>query len=58
MKGYEKVFLQPGASTIVTFTISNRDLSIFNVVVPHAWYVVYGDFVVLVGASSCDIRLS
>lgn len=56
LKGFEKVQLAPAESAIVTFTIQDRDLSIWDVTagtfVPQS-----GVFDIYVGASSGDIRL-
>lgn len=38
MRAFEKVFLQPGKSTEVTYDIVDRDLSIWDVD-SHAWKV-------------------
>ncbi len=56
LKGFEKVILSLGAAETVTFTLTPRDLSYFD---PHqaAWVAEPGEFEVLVGASSRDIRL-
>ena len=57
MKGFQKVTIQPGAKSTVSFTLSDRDLSIWNVdPAARGWKVVSGDFGVSVGASSADIR--
>ena len=48
--------LAPGASATATFTLDARSFSIWDVE-SHRWKVVRGDFGVLVGASSEDIRL-
>lgn len=56
LKGFEKVHLAPGAVTEVTFNLSMRALSYYD---PHQgeWVAEPGEFEVLVGASSRDIRL-
>jgi len=56
LKGFNKVFLAPGASQTVSFTLTNRDLSIWNVGT-HSWMVVSGNFTVYVGTSSQDLPL-
>jgi len=56
LKGFEKIHLEPGESQIVHFTLTPRDLSYYD---PYrkAWVAEPGEFEVLVGASSRDIRL-
>lgn len=56
LKGFEKVYLAPGAVTEVTFDIPMRALSYYD---PNKgdWVAEPGEFEVLVGASSRDIRL-
>ena len=59
LKGFEKVALEPGESTTVEFTLDRRALSFYD---PHAdpyagaWIAEPGEFEVLVGSSSRDIR--
>lgn len=57
LKGFEKVYLAPGEKTKVAFKLTPRDLSYYD---PHlpGWVAEPGEFEVLVGASSQDIRLS
>jgi hypothetical protein len=55
LKGFEKVVLAPGESVIVTFPLTDRDLSIWDIN-SHAWAVQHGAFTALVGSSSRDIR--
>ena len=57
LKGFEKVSLTPGESKTLTFSLNPRALSFYD---PHKkdWVEESGIFEVLVGASSCDIRLS
>lgn len=56
LRGFQKVELQPGESTTVTFQLGPKDLELYN---QHLERVVEpGDFRVLIGASSTDIRLS
>jgi beta-glucosidase len=56
LKGFQKVFLNPGQTTTVTFNLTQQDLSIWDVGT-HSWALQSGTFGVLVGASSRDIRL-
>jgi beta-glucosidase len=55
LKGFVKVELQPGESQLVTFVLDQRALSFYD---PHKkqWVAEPGDFELLVGASSRDIR--
>ncbi|KAF5324603.1 hypothetical protein D9611_004153 [Ephemerocybe angulata] len=56
LRGFEEIILQPGASSTVTLTLNERDMSVWDV--PSQKYVrSSGTFNVLVGASSLDIRL-
>ncbi|MBD5355476.1 MAG: glycosyl hydrolase [Bacteroides sp.] len=55
LKGFSKVFLQPGETKTVTFEITEPDLSFFDAD-KHAWVCEPGDFEALIGASSADIR--
>ena len=56
LKGFSKTgTLAPGSSELVTLTLVPRDLSIWDVSV-HEFVVSTGEFEVMVGSSSCDIR--
>jgi beta-glucosidase len=57
LKGFLKVELQPGEETEATITLGRRAFAFYDV--GHKdWMVEAGDFEILVGASSRDIRLS
>jgi beta-glucosidase len=56
LRGFDKVTLAPAESTRVTFPLSSRDFSYWDVAA-DAWRLEGGDFVIEVGASSRDIRL-
>lgn len=57
LKGFEKTEeIRPGYETEVVFSISSKDLSIWNDSI-HSWEVVHGVFKVHVGAASDDIRV-
>jgi len=56
LKNFEKVFLQPGESKVVTMTIAPENLAIWNREMKRV--VETGKFKVMVGASSKDIRLN
>lgn len=55
LKGFAKVFLQPGETRNVSFEIGKDDLCYFNAD-NHEWTVEPGKFRALVGAASDDIR--
>ncbi len=58
LKGFGKTpVVAPGESFTVSFELSDRDLSIWDVGV-HDWSRQYGSFRIDVGASWGDIRLS
>ncbi|MGN1417719.1 MAG: glycoside hydrolase family 3 C-terminal domain-containing protein [Acutalibacteraceae bacterium] len=56
LKAFTKVYLEPGEETSVKFTLSKRAFAFFNVNT-HDWCVESGEFEILVGASSRDIKL-
>ncbi|WP_376796432.1 glycoside hydrolase family 3 C-terminal domain-containing protein [Thermogemmatispora sp.] len=56
LKGFQKVFLQPGQTRHVHFELAPRDLSYWDVQA-HGWVVQDGRYSVQVGSSSRDIRL-
>jgi beta-glucosidase len=55
LKGFEKVFLQPGEEMRVAFTLDGRAFAYYNPLI-SGWHVESGEFEILVGASSADIR--
>lgn len=57
LKGFTSVTLEPGASQQVEIVIPNEELAYWSVV-DHAWVVEEGRYIVEVGASSRDQRLS
>ena len=56
LKGFAKVNLQPGESRDVTFTLDQRSLSFYDPL-RKEWVAEPGEFLVLLGSSSRDIRL-
>ena len=54
LKGFRKVFLTPGESREVAFTLDDRSFAVWN----QGWVVPGGTYTIAVGASSADIRLS
>lgn len=57
LKGFRKVFLQPGEEKTVEIELSKRAFAYYNVNI-HDWHVESGDFTISVGASSRDIKLT
>ncbi len=57
LKGFKKVFLQPGEEEEVSIELCKRAFAFFNVEI-NDWCVESGEFDILVGASSRDIKLS
>ncbi|KAH6857126.1 glycoside hydrolase superfamily [Chaetomium sp. MPI-CAGE-AT-0009] len=57
LRGFAKLKLEPGASGVATFNLRRRDLSYWDVGRAQ-WVVPEGEFVVSVGASSRDVRLT
>lgn len=57
LKGFKKVFLQPGESAEMSVPLDSRAFSYWNVEI-NGWHVESGDFKILVGSSSRDIRLT
>lgn len=56
LKGFKKVMLSPGASSHIAFNLVWEDLAYWNTNA-HCWTVPTGTFLVMIGASSRDIRL-
>ena len=56
LKAFKKVFLEPGEQKEVTLSLDKRAFAFYNVKT-HDWCVESGEFDILVGASSRDIRL-
>jgi beta-glucosidase len=55
LRGFEKVFLEPGASRTVEFALMRRDLSYWDVG-SQGWVIGEGEVGVHVGFSSRDLR--
>jgi beta-glucosidase len=55
LRGFERVHLKAGETKTVSFTLLPRDLQLLNA--DNHWVVEPGEFKVMVGASSEDIRL-
>lgn len=56
LAGFERVYLQPGETKEVVFTIDRKHLELLDA--HMKWVVEPGDFVLMAGASSEDIRLN
>jgi beta-glucosidase len=54
LKGYDKVALGPGRSTVVSFRLGRADLSSFDEGT-HRWVVADGRYTLAVGSSSRDL---
>jgi beta-glucosidase len=57
LKGFAKVALAAGATETVTFTLDRRAFAFYEPV-KGEWVVEPGEFEILVGSSSADIRLA
>lgn len=57
LKGYEKIFLEPGEIKTVTMTLDYRSFAWYNTDLKN-WYAASGKYEILIGASSRDIRIS
>ncbi len=56
LKGFRKIFLKAGEEKTVSVTLDKRAFAYYNVALGD-WHVESGEFKILVGASSRDIRL-
>jgi len=57
LKSFEKIFLMPGEKKKVTFTLDKRSFAYYNTNI-RDWHVESGKYIISVGASSRDIRLT
>lgn len=55
LRGFERVHLKPGETKEVSFTLHPRDFELYDI--HNEWVVEPGDFDIMIGASSEDIRL-
>ena len=53
LKGFEKVYLQAGASVLLRFTLTDKELGYFNS--QYKWVVEPGEFEVMVGGNSVNV---
>jgi beta-glucosidase len=56
LKGFSKIQLKPGEKKLVNVQLDRRAFSYYDTN-KHAWYAPAGEYGVLVGSSSADIRL-
>ncbi len=56
LRGFNKVYLEPGEEKTVKVTLDKRAFAYYNVNISD-WHVESGKFDILIGASSRDIRL-
>ena len=57
LKGFKKVFLGIGESADIEFQITKKDLSYWDTKL-HYWNAEKGEFLILIGSSSADIKFS
>ncbi|KAK6198574.1 glycosyl hydrolase family 3 C-terminal domain-containing protein [Scheffersomyces amazonensis] len=57
LRGFEKVFLEPGESAILSFSITHRDLSIWDTY-SQQWIIQTGTYKIYVSNSSRKVDLS
>lgn len=55
LKGFQKVFLEPGETKTAEFDLDSRSFAFYNVRISD-WQIETGDFEILIGSSSRDIR--
>ena len=56
LKRFEKIYLKPGESSVINFTLTQEDFSFYSIE-DASWKMEKGEFAILVGSSSRDIRL-
>lgn len=56
LKGFNKIHLQPGEEKELEFKMDSRSFAFYNTEFKD-WFIESGDFTILLGASSRDIRL-
>ena len=55
LKGFERIYLEPGASKTIKLTLLPEDFEMLNTNMQTV--IEPGDFIIMVGSSSRDIRL-
>lgn len=56
LKGFAKVILQPGEEKTIKMELDKRSFAWYSTEL-SGWYAATGEYELLIGASSCDIRL-
>ncbi len=54
LKGFQKIFLNPGEQKTVTFELTGRSFALWD----KGWKIPEGDYRIMVGGSSADLPLS
>ena len=54
LRGFEKLYLMPGETKQVHFTLDDRSFAVWS----GGWHIPSGEYIIEVGSSSRDIRLS
>src|SRR5262249_45649449 len=57
LKGFQRVFLKAGAKQTVSIPLDTKAFAFYDPA-KHAWIAETGDFKILVGSSSRDLRLA
>ena len=57
LRAFSKVYLEKGEEKTLSFTLSKRAFAYYNINISD-WHVESGEFSILIGASSRDIRLT
>lgn len=57
LKGFKKVYLEAGEEKEITFTLDSRAFAYYNVLISD-WHIESGEFRIMIGASSRDIKLT
>jgi beta-glucosidase len=55
LRGFSKIYLQPGQSQQVSFDVTRREMSVWNTVIQN-WQLVRGQYTFLVGNSSRSLN--
>ena len=57
LKGFKKIFLKKGEEKTISFELDRRSFAFYNTKI-NDWTALNGDYEIMIGASSRDIRLS